>query len=48
MFAFAIVAFGSFGFGMLMVNRVGASVYEKVKTKAHIDIVAFFIVMSSS
>ena len=47
LFAFAIVAFGSSGFGMLMVNHVGASVYEKVKTKTHNDIVVFFIVTSS-
>jgi len=48
LFAIAIVMFGSSSFGTLMVNRVGASVYEKVKTKTHIDIVAFLIVMSSS
>jgi len=48
LFAFAIVAFGISGFRTLMVNRVGASVYEKVKTKSHIDIVAFLVVVSSS
>jgi len=30
------------------VNCVEASVYEKVKTKTHVDIVAFLVVMSSS
>jgi len=48
LFAFVTVAFGSSSFGTLMVNRVEASVYEKVKTKSHIDIIAFFTVMSSS
>ena len=46
LFAFVIVA-GSSSFRTLMVNRVGASVYEKVETKTHIDIVAFLVVMSS-
>ena len=47
-FAFVTTAFGSSSFRTLMVNRVEASVYEKVKIKTHVDIVAFFIVMSSS
>ena len=48
LFAFAIVTFGSSSFGMLVVNRVGASVYEGVKRKSHNDIVVFLVVMSSS
>jgi len=48
LFAIAIVALGSSKFRTLMVNRVEASVYEKVKTRTHVDIVAFLVVMSGS
>jgi len=48
LFAIVIVAFGGSKFRTLMVNRVEASVYEKVKTKTHVGIVAFLVVMSSS
>jgi len=48
LFAIVIAAFGSSKFRTLMVNRIEASVYEKVKTKTHVDIVAFLVVMSSS